>query len=86
MSMTCSRCGSTLSAVTFTCVRGKHCKPRHVPGGRVELAGQMELPDTEPRPNANARRLALEPMRPDKRQKACDVGLFSDDSAQRDLF
>lgn len=25
--MTCSRCGSVLSAVTFTCVRGSFCKP-----------------------------------------------------------
>jgi|SRR5580704_291006 hypothetical protein len=25
---TCSVCGSVLSAVTFTCVRGKYCKPQ----------------------------------------------------------
>lgn len=24
---TCSRCGSVLSVVTWTCVRGEHCKP-----------------------------------------------------------
>jgi len=27
-SMLCSQCGSVLSAVTFTCVRGENCKPR----------------------------------------------------------
>jgi hypothetical protein len=26
-SMICSECGSVLSAVTFTCVRGEYCKP-----------------------------------------------------------
>lgn len=25
--MNCPRCGSVLSAVTFTCVRGEYCKP-----------------------------------------------------------
>ena len=26
--MHCPQCGSLLSAVTWTCVRGRHCKPR----------------------------------------------------------
>lgn len=27
--MICKQCGSVLSAVTFTCVRGEYCKPPH---------------------------------------------------------
>lgn len=55
----------------------------HVPGPRVDLPGQLEMPDTPRTPNA--KRLAAAPMRPDKPQKACDVGLFGDGGAQLDL-
>lgn len=58
----------------------------HTPGPRVDLPGQLDLPDTPRTPNANASRLAAAPMRPDKPQKPCDVGLFSDDAAQSELF
>ena len=52
---------------------------------RHTLPGQGDLPQTEERLAALARLKAAAPMRPDKPQKPCDVGLFSDESAQLDL-
>ena len=59
-------------------------KTPHIPGARVDLPGQLELPDT-PRAS-NAKHLAAAPMRPDKPQQPCDVGLFGDDASQTELF
>jgi hypothetical protein len=47
---------------------------------------QAVLPGAERATSAHiARTRALGPMRPKKPQKACDVGLFSDDADQLDL-
>lgn len=56
-----------------------------IPGPRVELPGQLEIPFTASDPSGLAGRRAAAPMRPDKPQKACDHGLFSDQSVQTDL-
>lgn len=58
---------------------------QHVPGPRVELPGQMELPQTVAGTAGLVRRQAAEPLRPSKPQKPCDHGLFSDEAAQLDL-
>ena len=53
--------------------------------GRVDLPGQLELPDTEERPAELAKLSAAAPMRPGTAQKPCDIGLFSDTPKQIDL-
>lgn len=53
--------------------------------GRSNLPGQLELPQTEERAADLAQRQAAAPMLPDKAQKPCDIGLFSDAAAQTDL-
>lgn len=57
----------------------------HVPGPRVTLPGQMELPRTEERPAELAKLKAAAPLKPGKPQRPCDHGLFSDAAAQIDL-
>lgn len=61
-----------------------HSKP-HIPGPRVDLPGQAELPDTAPRSADIAKRQAAARLKPGKPQKPCDIGLFSDDADQIDL-
>lgn len=56
-------------------------KPPHTPGPRVDLPGQLEIPAISPL----VQRRAAQSMVPDKPQKPCDIGLFSDDAAQLDL-
>lgn len=52
----------------------------------LPLPGQLELPACEHEPSKLLlQRRANAPMRPDKAQKACDMGLFSDQAAQIDL-
>jgi hypothetical protein len=41
--------------------------------------------ETAPDPAGLAKQRAREPLRPNKPQAACDVGLFSDDARQIDL-
>lgn len=53
--------------------------------GRVNLPGQLDLPQTDPRPADQARRHAAAPLRPSVPQKPCDMGLFSDEATQIDL-
>lgn len=52
------------------------------PGGRVELPGQLEFPQTEPQPAALAKRLAAGALRPRVPQQPCDLGLFSSQKDQ----
>lgn len=52
---------------------------------RSNLPGQLELPDTEPRPIDMAKRYAAAPMRARVPQKPCDHGLFDDTQTQIDL-
>jgi hypothetical protein len=52
---------------------------------RSDLPGQLELPDTEPRPIDVAKRQAAAPLKPSTAQKPCDIGLFSDTPKQVDL-
>lgn len=40
---TCGICGSVLSAVTFTCVRGQFCKPQLTQGEQVDLAKARKI-------------------------------------------
>lgn len=54
-------------------------------GGRSNLPGQLELPDTGEDMAGLAKQKAAAPLRPSTDQKLCDVGLFSDDAAQLDL-
>lgn len=54
-------------------------------GPRVDLPGQLDLPDTGPNLAGLAKLRAAAPMRPDQPQKPCDIGLFSDDARQIDL-
>lgn len=49
------------------------------------LPGQLELAGTEPSTRKMLERRASKPMRPNKPQRACDHGLFSDDADQLDL-
>lgn len=58
----------------------------HTPGPRVDLPGQMELPYTAPRPTDLAKRHAAAPLKPTKPQQPCDVGLFSDEASQLEMF
>lgn len=52
--------------------------------GRSDLAGQAEL--TLPNEAESlAKRKAAEPLRPEKEQRPCDIGLFSDEANQIDL-
>lgn len=53
--------------------------------GRSNLPGQVEIPQTEPRPVELAKLKAAAPMRPTAPQKPCDHGLFSDEQLQIDL-
>jgi hypothetical protein len=46
---------------------------------------QADLPQTEADHAGLAKQRASEPLRPNKPQAACDVGLFSDDARQIDL-
>lgn len=62
-----------------------HSRP-HVPGPRVDLPGQLDMPGTEPRPADHARRLASAPLRPRSPQEACDFGLFGEAASQADLL
>lgn len=52
---------------------------------RSNLPGQLELPDTEPRPIDMAKRYAAAPLRAAMAQKPCDQGLFRDAPKQVDL-
>jgi hypothetical protein len=63
----------------------QHYSGSHRFGGRVNLPGQLELPDTEPRPIDVAKRQAVAPLKPSTAQKPCDIGLFSDTPKQVDL-
>ena len=56
-----------------------------VHGGRVDLPGQMELPQTEERKADLAKRRAAESLKPQTAQKPCDIGLFSNAPKQIDL-
>lgn len=47
---------------------------------------QMNLPSTEIDLRGLARLKAAAPIRPPVFQKACDIGLFSDDADQLDLI
>lgn len=58
---------------------------KHMPGPRVDLPGQLELPQTEARPTELAKRQAAAPMRPTTAQKPMDIGLFSDTANQIDM-
>jgi len=60
-------------------------KQPHIPGPRVDLPGQLEIPATAPDPSSLAGRRAAAPMRPAKPQKPCDHGLFGDAAEQLDL-
>lgn len=53
---------------------------------RTDLPGQLDMPQTEERLAELAKAKAAAPMRPDKPQKPCDVGLFSDEADQMDLI
>lgn len=57
----------------------------HVPGGKVTLPGQLELPQTEARPSDLAKLKSAAPLKPQTAQKPCDIGLFSDTAKQIDL-
>jgi hypothetical protein len=61
--------------------RERSMKQPHIPGPRVDLPGQLEIPAISPLD----RRPAAQSMRPTAPQKPCDIGLFSDDAAQLDL-
>ena len=58
----------------------------HIPGPRVDLPSQLELPGTDPRPIDLAKMKATAQLRARKPQEPCDVGLFSDASRQTDLL
>jgi hypothetical protein len=49
---------------------------------RLNLPGQLDLPDTGERFADLAKRQAAAPLRPCAPQAACDHGLFSDQSNQ----
>lgn len=53
---------------------------------RSTLPGQFDLPQTSPDLAGLARLKAKAPLRPNKPQFACDIGLFSDDANQTDLI
>lgn len=65
--------------------RRKIAMKMHTPGPRVDLPGQMELPQTAAQSAELARRKAAAPLLATKTQKPCDIGLFSDEAAQLDL-
>lgn len=54
--------------------------------GRSDLPGQMELPQTDPRPAELAKRNITSRLLAKAPQKPCDIGLFGDDAAQTDLL
>jgi hypothetical protein len=55
-------------------------------GSRIDLPGQMELPQTEERQGAFLKMKASSPMQSVAPQKPCDIGLFSDEANQTDLI
>lgn len=57
----------------------------HVPGPRVDLPGQLDLPDTGPDHAGLAKLRAAGPLRPTAPQQPCDTGLFGDQPKQIDL-
>jgi hypothetical protein len=58
----------------------------HTPGPRVDLPGQLELPDTGERAADLAKLKAAASLRPEETQKPCDLGLFSDAKDQASLI
>jgi hypothetical protein len=52
---------------------------------RLDLPGQLDLPDTGERPADLAKRQAASPLRPQAPQEPCDHGLFSDQGNQLTL-
>lgn len=61
-------------------------RSQHIPGPRVDLPGQLEIPATVPDPVGQARRMVEAALRPSKPQKPCDHGLFGDGAKQQSLF
>ena len=49
------------------------------------LPGQLDMPEIDAIGSAIVQRKANSRLIPSKEQKPCDIGLFSDDSAQIDL-
>jgi hypothetical protein len=50
-----------------------------------QLAGQTCMPGTGADLAGLAKRIAAAPIKPNKAQEPCDIGLFSDSSSQLDL-
>ena len=53
---------------------------------RLNLPGQLDLPQTESRLGELAKIKAAEPLRPTIAQKPLDIGLFSENKLQIDLI
>jgi hypothetical protein len=66
-------------------VRKVTARSPHKPGPRVDLPGQLELPDTGEDMAGLAKLKGGSPLKPTAPQKPCDIGLFSDNAAQIDL-
>lgn len=63
----------------------QHYSGSHKLAGRINLPGQLDLPETEERLAELAQRKAAESLKPSTAQKPCDIGLFSDTPKQIDL-
>ena len=53
---------------------------------RSNLPGQIDIPGTSVEAKGQIRLRAATPLRPNKPQLPCDLGLFSDDADQMDLI